>query len=57
MTPEDRPIVEQILVGYTAAEVARRLDCSDRTVRRVRQRAKQRLHRLMEVEGTDAGAS
>jgi RNA polymerase sigma factor (sigma-70 family) len=51
MTPEDRPIVEHILFGYTVAEVADRLDCSDRTVRRVRQRAKQRLQRLMDVEG------
>ena len=57
IAPDDRPIVEQILVGYTVAEVAERLDCSDRTVRRVRQRAKQRLHRLMEAEGTDAGPS
>jgi RNA polymerase sigma factor (sigma-70 family) len=50
MTPEDRPIVEQILLGYTVAEVAQRLDCSDRTVRRVRQRARHRLERLMDVE-------
>jgi RNA polymerase sigma factor (sigma-70 family) len=53
MTPDDRPIVEQILMGFTAGEVASQLDCSQRTVRRVRQRAKQRLRRLMEVEGTD----
>ncbi len=57
MTPDDRPIVEQILMGYTAGEVASQLDCSDRTVRRVRQRAKQRLHRLMELEGADAEVS
>jgi RNA polymerase sigma-70 factor (ECF subfamily) len=43
----DRPIVEQILLGYTAAEVAHQLDCSERTVRRVRQRAKRRLERLI----------
>ena len=46
MEPADRPIVRQILMGYTAAEVARQLDCSERTVRRVRQRAKRQLEHL-----------
>jgi RNA polymerase sigma factor (sigma-70 family) len=50
----DRPVVEQILAGYTAEEVAQRLDCSERTVRRVRQRAKSRLQRLV---GPETGAS
>jgi DNA-directed RNA polymerase specialized sigma24 family protein len=50
----DRPVVEQILAGYTAEEVAQRLDCSERTVRRVRQRAKLRLERLV---GLDSGPS
>ena len=50
MTPDDRPIVEQILMGYTAQEVAERLDCSERTVRRVRQRAKHRLERLADPQ-------
>jgi RNA polymerase sigma-70 factor, ECF subfamily len=50
MGPDDRPIVELILMGYTAEEVAGRLDCSERTVRRVRQRAKSRLRRLVLVE-------
>ena len=45
--PEDRPIVTQILMGYTAEEVAGQLDCSERTVRRVRQRAKRRLKHLI----------
>jgi RNA polymerase sigma-70 factor, ECF subfamily len=45
--PVDRPIVELILAGYTAEEVARRCDCSVRTVGRVRQRAKQRLLRQL----------
>jgi RNA polymerase sigma factor (sigma-70 family) len=44
---DDRPIVEHILQGYTAEETAARLDCSERTVRRVRQRAKQCLERLI----------
>jgi RNA polymerase sigma factor (sigma-70 family) len=48
MSEDDRPIVAQILAGYTAEEVAQRLDCSERTVRRVRHRAKQRFQRLVE---------
>ena len=28
MAPEDRPIIEQVLMGYTAEEIAERLDCS-----------------------------
>jgi DNA-directed RNA polymerase specialized sigma24 family protein len=45
--PGDRPIVEQILMGYTAEEVAACCDCSVRTVGRVRQRVKQRLLRQL----------
>jgi DNA-directed RNA polymerase specialized sigma24 family protein len=45
--PIDRPVVELILTGYNAEEVAARCDCSVRTVGRVRQRAKQRLERLL----------
>ena len=56
MTPNDRPIVEQILMGYTAQEVASQLDCSERTVRRVRERTKHRLRRLIEVGDTDGPA-
>jgi RNA polymerase sigma-70 factor, ECF subfamily len=47
MSPEDRPIVERILLGYTAREVAIQVACSERTVRRVRQRAQRRLERLV----------
>jgi RNA polymerase sigma factor (sigma-70 family) len=47
LAPHDRPIVEYLLQGFTAEEIAARLDCSERTVRRVRRRAKQRLQRLM----------
>jgi RNA polymerase sigma factor (sigma-70 family) len=47
MTPDDRPIVEHLLLGLTAREVAARLGCSERTVRRVRQRAQGRLRRLV----------
>jgi RNA polymerase sigma factor (sigma-70 family) len=48
MALDDRPLIEHILMGYTAIEVAQRLDCSERTVRRVRQRAKFQLERLLE---------
>ncbi len=48
MSPDDRPIVEHLLTGYTAEEIAERLDCSERTVRRVRQRAKVRLQQLID---------
>jgi RNA polymerase sigma factor (sigma-70 family) len=54
LEPDDRPIVEHILQGYTAEETAVRLDCSERTVRRVRQRAKRCLERLITPEGADA---
>jgi RNA polymerase sigma factor (sigma-70 family) len=54
MAPGDRPLVEEILMGYTAEEVAERLDCSERTVRRVRQRAKLRLQQLIEPPGAAA---
>jgi RNA polymerase sigma-70 factor, ECF subfamily len=52
MTPDDRPIVELILMGYTAQEVAAQLGCSERTVRRVRQRAQRRLARLADPQET-----
>ncbi len=54
MSPDDRPIIEHLLIGYTAVEIAERLDCSERTVRRVRQRAQLRLQKLIGVEGVPA---
>ncbi len=53
MTPNDRPIVEHFLLGYTAQEVAGLLGCSERTVRRVRQRAQRRLERLADPDDAD----
>jgi RNA polymerase sigma factor (sigma-70 family) len=53
---DDRPIIEHILQGYTAEETAARLDCSERTVRRVRQRAKQCLERLIATERADTSS-
>ena len=52
MTPDDRPIVEEILLGYTAQEVAEHVGCSERTVRRVRQRAQRRLERMADPQET-----
>jgi DNA-directed RNA polymerase specialized sigma24 family protein len=52
MMPDDRPIVEQILMGYTAQQVAIQLGCSERTVRRVRERAQRRLERLADPQET-----
>jgi RNA polymerase sigma factor (sigma-70 family) len=54
MEPEERPIVEQLLMGCTAAEIAARQDCSQRTVRRVWARAKARLRRLLAPPGSGA---
>jgi RNA polymerase sigma factor (sigma-70 family) len=54
MEPEDRPMVEQIIMGCTAEEIAAQIDCSERTVRRVRQRAKHCLQRLIEHQSADA---
>jgi RNA polymerase sigma factor (sigma-70 family) len=54
LRPGDRPVVERILAGCTAAEVAERLDCSERTVRRVLERAKLSLQRLIEPPGAAA---
>jgi RNA polymerase sigma-70 factor (ECF subfamily) len=54
MSADDRPVVEHLLLGYTAEEIAERLDCSERTVRRVRQLAKLRLRRLIEADGVGA---
>ena len=54
MSAEDGPIVEHLLIGYTAEEIAERFDCSERTVRRVRQLAKLRLRRLIGTDGVGA---
>jgi len=56
MSAEDAPIVEHLLIGYTAQETAERFDCSERTVRRVRQLAKTRLRRLIGADGVGAAA-
>jgi RNA polymerase sigma factor (sigma-70 family) len=50
LDPADRQVVEHILQGYTAAETAARVDCSERTVRRVRKRAKRLLEKFVTQE-------
>jgi RNA polymerase sigma-70 factor (ECF subfamily) len=44
--PDDRAIVELSLQGYSTAEIGARLGFAERTVRRVRERLKRRLHRM-----------
>jgi RNA polymerase sigma-70 factor, ECF subfamily len=51
LSANDWVIVEYLMAGYTAEEIAERLDCSERTVRRVRQRAKHLLGRLIDTDG------
>ncbi len=57
MALDDRPVVERILMGFTAQEVARQLDCSERTVRRVRARARRRLSRFFEPDPVSVEAT
>jgi RNA polymerase sigma factor (sigma-70 family) len=57
LSADDRAVVEHLLIGYTAEEIADRLDCSERTVRRVRQRARHLLQRLIVAEGVGAPRS
>jgi RNA polymerase sigma-70 factor (ECF subfamily) len=43
LTPAERPIIELSLQGYSTSEVSERLGRAERSVRRVRERVKQRL--------------
>jgi RNA polymerase sigma-70 factor (ECF subfamily) len=52
LDPPERAIVELSLQGYTTSEIANRLRRSQRTVRRVRERIKDRLER---AEAEDLG--
>ena len=54
MDEPDRETVSMLLQGYTAQEVAASRSCSERTVRRVRSRVKERLKRLY---AADSGPS
>jgi RNA polymerase sigma factor (sigma-70 family) len=44
--PKDRPIVELTLKGYSVAEIAERVERSERTVERVRKRLRERLEQM-----------
>jgi RNA polymerase sigma-70 factor (ECF subfamily) len=43
---DERPVVELSLQGYTTQEISERLDRPERTVRRLRERVRERLERL-----------
>jgi RNA polymerase sigma-70 factor (ECF subfamily) len=45
LTPTERPIIELSLQGYSTSEVSEQLGRAERSVRRVRERVKQRLER------------
>jgi RNA polymerase sigma-70 factor (ECF subfamily) len=46
LAPPERPIVELSLQGYSTREVSERLGRAERSVRRVRERVRQRLERI-----------
>jgi RNA polymerase sigma-70 factor (ECF subfamily) len=48
---DERPIVELSLQGYTTQEISQQLDRAERSVRRLRERVRQRLER-MQREGS-----
>jgi RNA polymerase sigma-70 factor (ECF subfamily) len=49
--PEERPVIELSLQGYTAQEISEQLGRAERTVRRLRQYVKERLARMQTEEG------
>jgi RNA polymerase sigma-70 factor (ECF subfamily) len=49
--PEERPVVELSLQGYTAQEISEQLGWAERTVRRLRQNVKERLVRMQREDG------
>jgi RNA polymerase sigma-70 factor, ECF subfamily len=50
LKPEDRVVIELSLQGYSVAEISDRLDLAERSVRRLRERAKRRLMRIQSEE-------
>jgi RNA polymerase sigma-70 factor, ECF subfamily len=48
---EERPVIELSLLGYTTREISQQLGRAERTVRRLRERARSRLER-MQVEAS-----
>jgi RNA polymerase sigma-70 factor (ECF subfamily) len=47
----ERPVIELSLQGYTTQEISQRLDCPERTVRRLRERVRHRLERMQREDG------
>lgn len=43
---DERPVLEMSLQGYTTAEISARLELAERSVRRLRERARKRLERM-----------
>jgi RNA polymerase sigma-70 factor (ECF subfamily) len=46
LSPDERPVVELSLQGYTTREISERLGRAERSVRRLRERLRQRVERL-----------
>jgi RNA polymerase sigma factor (sigma-70 family) len=46
LKPREREMAEALLQGYTAVEIAARFDCSNRTVRRLRQHLRETLEEM-----------
>ena len=51
MEEEERQVVTMKLEQYTYAEMAERLGCSERTIRRIVKRVQERLKRMLEESG------
>jgi DNA-directed RNA polymerase specialized sigma24 family protein len=50
LRPPHREVIELSLLGYTTLEISERVRRSERTVWRVREDVRQRLHRLIDDE-------
>jgi RNA polymerase sigma-70 factor (ECF subfamily) len=48
---DERPVIELSLQGYTTQEIGQRLDCPERSVRRLRERVRNRLERMQREDG------
>ncbi|HEY8504941.1 MAG TPA: sigma-70 family RNA polymerase sigma factor [Gemmataceae bacterium] len=51
LDPDERPILELSLEGYTAAEISQRLGRAERSVRRLRERVRKKLERMQAGPG------
>jgi RNA polymerase sigma-70 factor, ECF subfamily len=51
--PEDRQVIELSLQGFDVSEISNQLSRAERSVRRLRERVKKRLCRMMEYESVD----